>query len=68
MNSGKWNRKPKRILESSDKEKFSKKLGLEEPYKVSRIRPKKKKRKHPGYTLIPKHQHWIFNSNKINGG
>ena len=62
-----WNRKPKRVLDNSDEENFTKKLGAEDPYKVTRVRPKKKKRKHRGYTLIPKHRHWIFNSNKING-
>ena len=45
-----------------------KSFDSEEIFKVARLRLKRKKRKHPGYTLVPKDQHWIFKNNKIDGG
>lgn len=33
-------------------------------YEIIRVRPKKRKKRHPGYTIMPEHKLWIFEKNK----
>lgn len=59
MSKAKWNRRPKRTLDNT-KDDGPNKISSEEDYKVSRVRPRKRKVKHQGYTIIPAHRLWIF--------
>jgi hypothetical protein len=68
MTLAKWNRRPKRSHLKTKEDELPVKIGAEPSFKVTRLRTKTKKRKHPGFTIIPKHRHWIFDGNKVNGG
>jgi len=65
MTAGRWNRRPKRSLVNTKDDELPTKIGTEQIFKVTRLRAKSKKRKHPGYTLVPPHRRWIFDNNKI---
>ena len=63
MSRAKWNRRPKRVLHETKEDVLTKNSSQHE-YKVSRVRPKRKKIKHQGYTIVPAHRLWIFENNK----
>ncbi len=67
MTRAKWNRKALRDVEKDKELPYKKPFvgpllkGSAEPYKIERVHAKKrKKKKHPGYTLISPHRLWIF--------
>lgn len=64
MTRAKWNRRPKRSLDKDMDNELPSKQTPDEGYKVSRVRPRRRKRKHPGYTVMPAHRLWIFENNK----
>jgi len=53
----KWNRRTSTSLSLEESQK-------NEEFKVTRVRPKKRKKPHPGYTVIAKTRMWIFENNK----
>lgn len=59
MNRAKWNRRPKRSLDETKDDALNKNSS-ENSFKVSRVRPRKRKPKHQGYTIIPAQRLWIF--------
>lgn len=61
MNRMGWNRNKKhhRIKNKKDVP-----LCLEIPYKVKRLRPRKRKPKHQGFTVLQSPYHWIFENPK----
>lgn len=65
MKRRRWNRQTKRseryLADLKDEVTNSGgKARPPQPYKVSRVRPKNRKPRHPGYTIIPNHRLWIF--------
>lgn len=66
MKRAKWNRQRKKALHKTKEADVSPKNSSEEVYKVSRVRTRRKKLKHPGFTIIPEHRLWIFENNKQN--
>lgn len=65
MKAGSWNRRPKRSLVNTKDDELNTKFGIEQKFKVTRLRAKSKKRKNLGYTIVPAHRKWIFDNNKI---
>ncbi len=63
MTGQKWNRRPKRHLTEDNETHDPSKILTEHNYKVSRVRTKRKKRRHPGFTVVPEHRLWIFENN-----
>lgn len=64
MIAQKWNRKNKRKLIQTDDDLIAPKISAQREYKVSRVRSRRKKVKHPGFTTLPAHRLWIFEGNK----
>lgn len=61
MRRVRWNRSVKRDLSKKDP-------PPQEPgYKVSRVKPRKRKPKHAGYTIISPNHFWMFENKKITG-
>lgn len=56
MIRNKWNRLSRKNL-SQEKDKL---VGKDSNFEIVRIRPKKRKKRHPGYTVLPEHRLWIF--------
>jgi len=63
MSRPKWNRRAKRRLDGDKKGDFQK-PGDVADYKIQRVRPRKRRPRHPGYTIIPEHRLWIFENNE----
>jgi len=57
MINSKWNRRIKNMQGTSNSPQSNE-------YKIARVRPKKRKKRHPGYTIMPEHTLWIFEKNK----
>ncbi len=57
MINSKWNRRVKKTEEQLIAPK-------DREYNVARVRPKKRKKRHPAYTIMPEHRLWIFEKNK----
>ena len=60
----KWNRRIKIYGDQLKNDEESSKPQLGSDYKPKRVRPRRKKKRHPGYTIIPEHRFWIFENNK----
>lgn len=58
-----WNRSPRRGTQDEPRQKTT-----TSGYKVSRVKPRKRKPKHPGFTTIRSHHLWMFENNKLKGG
>lgn len=59
-----WSKRPRRnSLKDDPRPKVAQK-----GYKVSRVKPRKSKPKHPGFTTIRPHHLWMFENTKPNGG
>ena len=58
-----WNRRAKRDLSKDDP-------CPKDPqgYKVTRVKPRKRKPRHPGFTTIRSHHLWMFENHKPKGG
>ncbi len=60
---GRWIKQAKKSNSNMKKD-----LGLnpkrDEGYKIERIRPPRRKKRHPGFTIIPEHSLWMFDKNK----
>ena len=67
MSRPKWNRRPKRDLDKTKDIEVPFNILSKDEYKISRVKPKRKKRKHQGFTTVPEHRLWIFENNKYNG-
>ncbi|MBY0315672.1 MAG: hypothetical protein K2Q26_09145 [Bdellovibrionales bacterium] len=64
----KWNRQPRRHLQNLKDDPIPPQLAAKRPYKVTRLKERKRKKKHEAYTLTPQQKLWIFEDNPKNGG
>jgi|GEM_PF-3013591 len=68
MRTSKWHRQPKKNLSKTKDDELAPKFAALLPYKVSRVKPRKRKKKHPGYSTIAFSRLWIFENNDSSGG
>ena len=61
--SSRWHSQPKKILTKTKDDEIAPKIAALLPYQVFRVRERKRKKKHPGYTTVPFHRLWIFENN-----
>lgn len=59
-----WYKQPRRNTLKDD----PRLKAAQEGYKVSRVKPRKRKPKHPGFTTIRSHHLWMFENAKPKGG
>ena len=64
MSRPKWNRRAKRRLDADDKPPGTPVEGSGCQYNIKRVRPRKRRPRHPGYTITPEHRLWIFENNE----
>ena len=59
----KWNRRAKRRTDVDDEIPAISENELTPEFDFKRVRPKKRKDRHQGYTVIPEYRLWIFENN-----
>ena len=61
MTATRWKRNIRKVLMNQLKEaRRASRIPRDRDYKVERVRPRQRKKRHPGYTIIPGHRLWIF--------
>lgn len=61
MTSFQWKKNVKKVVLNQMKDDGgSSKSQAGDDYKIQRLRPRRRKKRHAGFTIIPGHRLWIF--------